>query len=34
MVESFRGKWRFLSNFHPVIVILDEEEYSSVEHAY
>lgn len=33
-IESFSGKYRFLSNFYPCTVELDGEKYSSVEHAY
>lgn len=33
-IESFSGKYRFLSNFYPCTVELDGETYSSVEHAY
>lgn len=34
VIDSFNGRYRFLSNFHPVKVIYDNIEYSSVEHAY
>lgn len=34
MIKEFQGKYRFLSNFWPVEVILDGKEYPSVEHAY
>ena len=33
-IESFNGKYRFLSNFQPVQVTLDGVTYDSVEHAY
>lgn len=33
-IDSFNGKHHFLSNFHPSKVVLDDEEYPSVEHAY
>lgn len=33
-IASFSGAWSFLSNFYPVVVKLDGEEYPSVEHAY
>jgi ribA/ribD-fused uncharacterized protein len=34
MINSFTGKYRFLSNFWPVQVTLDGMVYPSVEHAY
>ena len=34
MIKSFRGEYRFLSNFFPVEVVLDGVTYPSVEHAY
>lgn len=34
MIDSFRGKYRFLSNFHPCAILWGGEEYPSVEHAY
>lgn len=34
MIESFQGKYRFLSNFWPVTVVLDSVSYPSVENAY
>lgn len=34
MIDDFSGKHRFLSNFYPCQVVLDDELYSSVEHAY
>jgi ribA/ribD-fused uncharacterized protein len=34
MINSFSGEYRFLSNFWPVRVSYEEEEYPSVEHAY
>jgi ribA/ribD-fused uncharacterized protein len=33
-VNQFRGKYRFLSNFYPSRVVLEGEEYQTVEHAY
>jgi ribA/ribD-fused uncharacterized protein len=33
-IKGFFGDYRFLSNFHPVRVILDGVQYPSVEHAY
>ena len=33
-IDSFFGEFRFLSNFYPVVVLLDDVEYASVEHAY
>lgn len=34
MINKFSGQYRFLSNFWPVQVELDNEIYPSVEHAY
>lgn len=34
MISQFRGKYRFLSNFFPSVVLLDGIEYQTVEHAY
>lgn len=34
MIDSFRGEYRWLSNFWPCTVILDGEEYKSVEAAF
>ncbi|HEV3074622.1 MAG TPA: NADAR family protein [Thermoanaerobaculia bacterium] len=34
VIDSFRGAYRFLSNFHPCRVALDGQMYRSVEHAY
>ena len=34
MINEFRGKYRFLSNFWPCQVTFEEEVYPSVEHAY
>jgi ribA/ribD-fused uncharacterized protein len=34
VIDSFTGKYRFLSNFYPVNVKLDGVNYPSVEHAY
>ena len=33
-IEQFQGEYRFLSNFWPVRVLWDGQEYRSVEHAY
>jgi ribA/ribD-fused uncharacterized protein len=33
-IDRFSGEYRFLSNFYPVAIVLDGEQYSSVEHAY
>lgn len=33
-IDSFSGEYRWLSNFYPVVVILDGVRYPSVEHAY
>jgi len=33
-INSFSGKWRFLSNFSPANVKLDDAEYLTVEAAY
>jgi len=34
MIKEFQGKYRFLSNFFPSEIWLDEERYPTVEHAY
>lgn len=34
MIDSFSGEYRFLSNFWPAPVLLDEVLYPTVEHAY
>lgn len=34
MITSFRGEYRFLSNFFPAVVEFDDVFYPSVEHAY
>ena len=34
MISEFQGEYRFLSNFWPAIVTLDNVRYPSVEHAY
>lgn len=34
IIDSFRGQYRFLSNFYPAKVLLDNIEYPTVEHAY
>lgn len=33
-VNGFEGKYRFLSNFYPVEILVDGINYPSVEHAY
>ncbi len=33
-IDGFKGEYRWLSNFAPVKIILDNAEYQSVEHAY
>lgn len=33
-IDSFTGDYKFLSNFYPCKVKLDDVEYPSVEHAY
>ena len=33
-IDSFAGEYRFLSNFFPTPVFLDNKLYSSTEHAY
>lgn len=33
-IASFHGKYRFLSNFYPCKIWMDEQMYTSVEHAY
>ena len=34
MIDRFTGRYRFLSNFYPCVVTLDDYPYPSVEHAY
>lgn len=34
MIDSFTGKYRWLSNFEPSVVMLDMDLYPTVEHAY
>lgn len=34
MIGNFSGGYRWLSNFYPVVVLLDGESYVTVEHAY
>lgn len=34
MIDSFRGKYRFLSNFWPSPIFVFGSEYPTVEHAY
>jgi len=33
-VTSFKGQYRFLSNFYPCKIEMDEKQYPSVEHAF
>ena len=33
-IDRFIGEYRFLSNFYPAEVVLGEEKYKTVEHAY
>ena len=33
-IDRFTGEWRFLSNFSPVVVMLDGQEFYTVEGAY
>lgn len=34
MIKEFQGNYRWLSNFAPVKIILDNIEFPSIEHAY
>lgn len=34
MISSFRGEYRFLSNFYPAEVEMDDRIYPSVEHSH
>jgi len=34
MISEFQGKYRWLSNFYPCKIVLDGEDYNTVEHAY
>ena len=34
MIKEFQGEFRWLSNFAPCIIVLNDIEYPSVEHAY
>ncbi|MBD3839164.1 MAG: NADAR family protein [Epsilonproteobacteria bacterium] len=34
MIREFQNEYRWLSNFAPCCIILDNAEYQSVEHAY
>jgi ribA/ribD-fused uncharacterized protein len=34
MIDSFSGRFDFLSNFYPCVVVLDGVHYKTVEHAY
>lgn len=34
IIDSFKGKYRFLSNFYPAKIKFQDIEYPSVEHAY
>jgi ribA/ribD-fused uncharacterized protein len=33
-INSFSGQYKFLSNFYHSVVVFDEDEYPTVEHAY
>lgn len=33
-IDRFIGEYRFLSNFHPSVVMFDGKQYATVEHAY
>jgi ribA/ribD-fused uncharacterized protein len=33
-VESFTGRYRFLSNFYPCKIMMDDKGFPSIEHAY
>ncbi len=34
IIDSFDGKYRFLSNFYPSEICVEEKTYKTVEHAY
>lgn len=34
MIKEFQGKYRFLSNFHPSVILIDGCRYLTVEHAF
>lgn len=34
MIKEFQGKYRFLSNFHPSVIVIDGWKYLTVEHAF
>lgn len=34
IIDSFRGEYRFLSNFYPCLLTFDDRIYRSVEHAF
>lgn len=34
VIDSFRGEFGFLSNFHPSTIYVDHRSYPTVEHAY
>ncbi len=33
-IDSFHGRWRFLSNFHPAPIVFEGIQYATTEHAY
>lgn len=33
-IEGFSGQFAFLSNFHPCLIVFEDDIYPSVEHAY
>ena len=34
MIKQFKGKYRFLSNFYPVHLIIDGKDYATTEHYF
>ena len=34
MIKEFQGKYRFLSNFYPSVIVIDGWRYMTVEHAF
>lgn len=34
MIVQFEGRYRFLSNFYPILILFEDIVYPSVEHAY
>lgn len=34
VIDSFKGEYDFLSNFHPSVVVYNGSQYPTVEHAY